>query len=342
MSYLSNAWYAAGWSHELNAGVIARRFLDIPVMIYRRSDSSVVALHDRCPHRFAPLSYGKIVDDKVRCIYHGLEYDGTGACVGTALLWKIPVPRTAKVRTFPIVEQDHILWIWMGEARAADPARIPRFAYHVDPTYRSVFGINKTKADYRLLCDNLMDLAHIVLMHPAFQAAGRKEKFRFWEEGDDVLCEYTAFEEDQEFHTLNRIHWTPPSAHNLEMHIIPEYGKGAVTKEWSANLLTPESASSTHYFWSVAVPADSAQTNEEINERMVQVVDREDAWMIEGVVDRMDGADLWDLNPILLATDAGAVRMRRKLTKLIEAEGRQPPSASSKALDKAYQVTAED
>ena len=46
------------------------------------ADGKVAALEDRCAHRFAPLSMGKIVGgDRVQCPYHGLEYDTSGACV---------------------------------------------------------------------------------------------------------------------------------------------------------------------------------------------------------------------------------------------------------------------
>jgi vanillate O-demethylase monooxygenase subunit len=44
--------------------------------------------------------------------------------------------------------------------------------------------------------------------------------------------------------------------------------------------------------------------------------------MIEAVQERMQGAELWDLDPVMLPTDAGSVRVRRELQKLIDAESR--------------------
>ncbi|EJL27338.1 ring-hydroxylating dioxygenase, large terminal subunit [Caulobacter sp. AP07] len=316
MTYIYNAWYPAGWVHELEKGPIARKFLDIPVMIYRLSTGVLAALHDRCPHRFAPFSYGTIVEDKVRCIYHGLEFDSAGRCVGNALCFA--APKVAKVRSFPVFEQDNVVWIWMGEEEPADTSTIPRYAYHNDPKYRCVYGNNYTKADYRLLCDNLMDLTHIVLLHPVFDALHRKQSFKSWEEGDDVLASYSAVEPHEEYHTINTIRWAAPGNHDLEMHIIPDFGKGPVIQEWSANLLTPETKYTSHYLWSVAVSVDSPETDEQIYDRMIQVVDREDSWMIEGVQDRMGEADLFDLDPVLIATDAAGVRMRRKLAAMVE------------------------
>ena len=82
-TYLGNAWYVAAWSDDLTEGqLLARTILKEPVVLYRKSDGAVVALGDRCPHRFAPLHMGKIVHgDRVQCPYHGLEFDQTGACV---------------------------------------------------------------------------------------------------------------------------------------------------------------------------------------------------------------------------------------------------------------------
>lgn len=330
MTYLLNTWYPAAWAHELTDGILARTYLDTPVMMYRTSGGEVIAMHDRCPHRFAPLSYGRIEDDKAVCIYHGLEFDRTGQCVGTQLCFE-NAPKVARVRTFPIVEQDNILWIWMGDAEAADPALVPRFHYHNDPEYRVTYGYKYTRCDYRLLNDNLMDLSHIVLLHPVFQARDRKQTFKAWEEGDDVVATYLAVEEDQEFHTANTIRWIAPSATDLEMHIIPEYGRGEQIVEWSANLMIPETPTTCHYFWSVAIDRNSPESNEDVLQRMQTVVDVEDAWMLEGVQNRMGAADLWDLDPILLRTDAAAVRARRKLAKLIAAEVKEREEKGAQA-----------
>ena len=62
-TYLHNAWYVAAWADELAGGkIIGRTFLNEPVVIYREGNGKLVALDDRCPHRFAPLSMGQVLD----------------------------------------------------------------------------------------------------------------------------------------------------------------------------------------------------------------------------------------------------------------------------------------
>ena len=54
----------AAWAHELAPGVLlARTLLDEPLVLYRDANGAPHALADRCPHRFAPLSMGKLCDD---------------------------------------------------------------------------------------------------------------------------------------------------------------------------------------------------------------------------------------------------------------------------------------
>lgn len=80
MAYLKNSWYVAAWSDEVGNALLAGTVLGEPIVLGRQSNGVAFALADRCAHRFAPLSMGRMVDDHVECAYHGLRYDGTGAC----------------------------------------------------------------------------------------------------------------------------------------------------------------------------------------------------------------------------------------------------------------------
>src|SRR4029079_16310405 len=127
-AYLRNAWYCAAWSETLGENAVhAITILKEPVVIYRQSNGEVVALQDRCAHRFAPLSMGAVVGgNRIQCPYHGLEYDKTGACVlqphGTK-----NIPPRARVRSYPVTEKHKAIWIWMGD-QAPDLAKVPDFS----------------------------------------------------------------------------------------------------------------------------------------------------------------------------------------------------------------------
>jgi phenylpropionate dioxygenase-like ring-hydroxylating dioxygenase large terminal subunit len=105
MEYLRNAWYVAAWSEELAAGkLIARTFLDEPVVLFRTNDGAAAALFDRCPHRFAPLSRGRHKGSEIECGYHGLRFDRSGACSLNPYNPGHTPPR-ARVQSYPVLER---------------------------------------------------------------------------------------------------------------------------------------------------------------------------------------------------------------------------------------------
>ena len=109
------------------------------MLLYKGESGKVVALKDRCCHRGAPLSLGRREGDCVRCMYHGLKFDPTGKCI------QIPgqdnIPAKLGVRSYPVVEQDHLVWIWMGDPELADPDEIIDFPYLRDPQWKGMPGL---------------------------------------------------------------------------------------------------------------------------------------------------------------------------------------------------------
>ncbi len=56
--FLRNVWYMAAWAEEVGEGLLSRRIAGRKLVLFRAADGTPVALEDRCPHRFAPLSLG--------------------------------------------------------------------------------------------------------------------------------------------------------------------------------------------------------------------------------------------------------------------------------------------
>ena len=161
-----NCWYVAAMAHELLPGALfPRTLLDTPVLLFRRQDGSAAAIEDRCSHRRVALHLGRLVGDRVQCGYHGLEFDGSGACV------RIPnqerIPPKACVRAFALVERDGFLWIWMGDQALADAALVPDYAEICsDPVYvgrRS--DAMHVAAPYTYNLENVLDLSHVSYVH---------------------------------------------------------------------------------------------------------------------------------------------------------------------------------
>src|SRR6202161_3550309 len=124
--YVRNQWYVAAWDHEIDRAPMARTICGEPIVLYRKFDRSVVAMHDACPHRLLPLSMGIKEGDSIRCRYHGLLINSDGRAI------EMPVPserahKTICAKTYPIVERYRFVWIWIGDSEKSNPDLIPDF-----------------------------------------------------------------------------------------------------------------------------------------------------------------------------------------------------------------------
>jgi vanillate O-demethylase monooxygenase subunit len=159
-----NTWYVAAWDYELIDGkLLERTILEKPCVLYRGDSGRVVALDNRCAHRGAKLSNGRREGDCVRCMYHGLKFDASGKCV------QIPgqdnIPPKLGVRSFPVVEKDHLVWIWMGDPAKADEALIVDYPYLRDAQWKGIPEYMHYDANWLLIVDNLSDFAHLAFVH---------------------------------------------------------------------------------------------------------------------------------------------------------------------------------
>ncbi|HVL36423.1 MAG TPA: aromatic ring-hydroxylating dioxygenase subunit alpha [Burkholderiales bacterium] len=162
--FLRNAWYVAAWDREVARAPVARTLLGEPVVLYRKADGTPVALEDRCCHRSLPLSMGRLEGDELRCGYHGLRFDASGAC--TEIPGQASIPPQARVRAYPLVERYHWLWIWMGERSRADPALIPEWRWAADAAWAFTRPDPvRVACDYRLVSDNVLDVTHLAYVH---------------------------------------------------------------------------------------------------------------------------------------------------------------------------------
>lgn len=164
--FLKNAWYCAGWDKDLSLGrdgLMPKRIAGQSLLLYRKPDATPVAMEDRCCHRNAPLSLGRKEGDSIRCMYHGMKFGPDGRC--TEIPGMARIPEKACVRTFPVVERDNWLWVWLGDPQRADPALICEAIGPGDPAWNLKVGHVRVDTDYRQEIANLADLSHVSWVH---------------------------------------------------------------------------------------------------------------------------------------------------------------------------------
>jgi phenylpropionate dioxygenase-like ring-hydroxylating dioxygenase large terminal subunit len=119
---LREHWDIACAASRLQAAPRAVKVLDDELVVFRDASGRPQALLDRCCHRGAPLSMGRVVDGTLACAYHGWQFDGSGRCVHIpSLVEGRPVPRGCGVPAYPCVEQDGYVWVWTGAAQPPSP-----------------------------------------------------------------------------------------------------------------------------------------------------------------------------------------------------------------------------
>lgn len=330
--FLRNWWYCAAEARELGRNPLGRVFLDEPVVLYRKTDGTPVALEDQCCHRRAPLRKGALEGDNIRCGYHGFLYDSTGACIWVP--GQTNVPPEARVRAYPLCERHGWVWIWMGEASRADEALVPNFFQNAHPQWASVCGVLPLKANHMLLVDNLLDLSHLAFLHAAtIGSQGDTNPDLMWERGNDwvrgrrvtrniaasprMRGEGITFNVDQE----KIMTFTAPANVLIEITTTEtglQPGEDGRLHQYSAiiDAITPETETSCHYFWANSRTYNIGDEEHSADIlRLSEAAFREDIDMLEGLqrnIDRDPGKRMVDVNG-----DSGGLQARRVVDRLL-------------------------
>jgi vanillate O-demethylase monooxygenase subunit len=348
--FLRNAWYVAAWDSELGEKPLGRTFLGEQVVLYRRADGTAVALADRCCHRGLPLALGRVEGDCLRCGYHGLVFDPSGACV------EVPgqsrIPPDASVRAYPLVERWHLVWIWMGDPARADASSIPDWWFLDHPEWKLVPGNRakplSTRCNYEMVVDNLLDLSHLTFVHTS--TIGNDEIVRFpvrtEREADRVrMTRLMPAVAPPPFYKMagrfagNVDRWQIVEG-ILPCHVdvdvgCTEVGLGAMdgkrnqgTAFHSVQNPTPETEHTCHFFYGHARRFSlDDPAMDEIYRRDFLNVFIEDVTIMEAQQRILDQSP--DFAPVDINVDAPCLAMRRMLRERIAAEAAETKSAAA-------------
>ncbi|MDE2394728.1 MAG: Rieske 2Fe-2S domain-containing protein [Burkholderiales bacterium] len=331
-------WWVAGFAWELADKPLARTLLERPLVLFRTPGGAVAALEDRCCHKELPLSLGTLEARGIRCGYHGLLFDGAGACL------EIPgqdhIPAKACVRSYPLLERDQILWLWIGstpESRPQDDP--PAYPFHADPVYRFGGGVFHYDAPYQLIHDNLLDLSHLGYVHlktiggnarahmnarVETSSAGETVRVvRHLPDSEPPPTYIAAWPFEGRIDRWQEVEFQP--SHCRIWTGAMEAGRGRLDDPAREGFhmrgfhgVTPETAGSAHYFWTIATNPHPDKTD------VTQlVVDQTEATFAEDKVvieaqwrnqQRFPGR-----SQVAIHVDAGPMRARRVIESLLRA-----------------------
>jgi phenylpropionate dioxygenase-like ring-hydroxylating dioxygenase large terminal subunit len=154
-------WYPACRSADLGGRPRSITLMDAPIALWRDGRGAAHALVDRCPHRNAPLSMGRVHGDgSLECGYHGWRFDGGGQCVAVPGL-SLGASRSRDVGSYRVVEQDGFVWIWgpsSDEVNGHRPFALPDLPNEV------VFA-RDLDCDLSVALENSLDVPHTAFLH---------------------------------------------------------------------------------------------------------------------------------------------------------------------------------
>lgn len=76
------AWFPVLFDVDLRADQLRRvTVFGVGFVLFRGPDDRPACLPDRCPHRAARLSDGRLVAGEIECLYHGWRFECGGSCV---------------------------------------------------------------------------------------------------------------------------------------------------------------------------------------------------------------------------------------------------------------------
>ena len=94
------------------------------LIAFRDTDGRVGLVDAYCPHRGAPMFFGRNEENGLRCVYHGWKFDVDGPLRRHAQRCRrerLPRPRVAPT-AYPTREWGDLVWAYLGPAEPAAPA----------------------------------------------------------------------------------------------------------------------------------------------------------------------------------------------------------------------------
>jgi len=159
---LKGDWFVAGRTKDVPEGkIFPTRILDQDLILWR-SAAGLRCWLDLCIHRGAKLSIGALCQDRVKCAYHGWEYDPGGRCVRIPAHPQLAPPAKARATAFPVFERHGLIWMSFEPATPEPPLiadlGAPGFRSRANGPYPAAAGAPR-------LVENFLDVAHLPIVH---------------------------------------------------------------------------------------------------------------------------------------------------------------------------------
>lgn len=159
-------WHPVALSSDVGEQPHAAALLEHPLVLWRDSTGGVHAWADRCPHRGAKLSLGRVCGDRLECPYHGWQFATSGHCEHVPALPEFVPPAGHMARAYFCVEQYGLIWVRMAASHTTAAPALTAFAAERDAELRKInCGPYDVATSAPRIIENFLDMAHFGFVH---------------------------------------------------------------------------------------------------------------------------------------------------------------------------------
>jgi len=165
---IPNGWFIVATAAELDPGELkAVHYFGDDLVVYRTASGEPRTTEAYCPHLGAHLAVGGKVDGEcIACPFHGWTFDGTGQCVDIPYASTERIPAKAKLRSYPTIERNGMIWAWHHLEEGE-----PFFEVPVVPEVEDTEWLEPMVREFRIatscqeMAENNHDFAHFKFVH---------------------------------------------------------------------------------------------------------------------------------------------------------------------------------
>ncbi|WP_418178890.1 Rieske 2Fe-2S domain-containing protein [Aliarcobacter lanthieri] len=166
---LKNEWFPLIFEKELKNKPISKTLLGQKVVIFKIKDE-IICFEDRCSHRNVPLSNGQIIEDKIRCNYHGWCFTKNAEYFCN---------KDIKIKKFFVKVKENLIWINLNSNKQLTTY------LKKDKKYSNKLSIKSLKSDFIHTIENFLDPLHTPYIHKNLLRNSSKQRMNITQESNE-------------------------------------------------------------------------------------------------------------------------------------------------------------
>jgi phenylpropionate dioxygenase-like ring-hydroxylating dioxygenase large terminal subunit len=211
-------WHPVAALSALGGAPLPVRLLEEDLVLWRDGAGALHAWPDRCPHRGAKLSLGRVCGDRLECAYHGWQFDAQGQCVQVPALPGFVPPASHRVAHYEVQAAYGLAWVRLAGSRDV----LPVFAAEEDARLRKLnCGPYEVATSAPRVVENFLDLSHFAFVHEGWLGARGAAAI------DDYLVEETPTglraTQCKAWQPQSNLHSTAPAQVEYSYEVIDPY-----------------------------------------------------------------------------------------------------------------------